>query len=58
LTGASPVVGTVGELAHVDEHRVEMVIFGRDTAMEAVRALKKHHPYEVVAYSVLRAEDF
>jgi hypothetical protein len=35
-----------------------MVIFGRDTAAQAVNALKEHHPYEVVAYSVVRAENF
>jgi hypothetical protein len=58
LAGASPVIGSVGELENVDEHRVEMVIFSRDTAVKAVNALKEHHPYEVVAYSVVRAEDF
>ena len=40
------------------EHKVEMVIFGKDTTLQAVEALKKTHPYEVVAYSVVKAEDF
>ena len=58
LQGANPNIGKVGELEHVKEHKVEMVIFGKDTTLQAVEALKKTHPYEVVAYSVVKAEDF
>jgi hypothetical protein len=47
----------VGDLEHVDEHKVEMVVFGKETTLQAVEALKKAHPYEVVAYTVVKAED-
>jgi hypothetical protein len=58
LQGAKPNIGKVGDLEHVSEHKVEMVIFGKNTALGAVETLKKTHPYEVVAYSVVKAEDF
>ena len=48
----------MGDLEQVNEHKVEMVIFGKDVALQAVGALKNAHPYEVVAYSVVKAEDF
>ena len=56
LQGANPNIGKVGDLEEVREHKVEMVIFGKDTALKAVEALKKAHPYEVVAYTVVKAE--
>jgi hypothetical protein len=58
LQGATPNIGSVGDLEHVKEHKVEMVIFGKEVALKAVEALKKTHPYEVVAYSVVKAESF
>lgn len=48
----------MGDLEQVKEDRVEVVIFGRDVALKAVAAMKKTHPYEVVAYTVVKAEDF
>ena len=58
LADANPAIGSVGDLEHVEEHKVEMVIFGSNVVRSAVEALVKSHPYEVVAYSVIRAEDF
>lgn len=56
LQGANPNIGKVGDLEEVCEHKVEMVVFGKDIALKAVEALKQAHPYEVVAYSVVKAE--
>lgn len=56
LQGANPNIGKVGDLEEVREHKVEMVVFGKDIALKAVEALKQAHPYEVVAYSVVKAE--
>ena len=57
LAGADPNIGTVGELERVEEDKVEMIVFGKDTVVEAVKVLKNAHPYEVVAYFVTRTED-
>lgn len=57
LQGANPNIGTVGDLEQVSEHRVEMIVFGKEVVVKAVEELKKAHPYEVVAYSVVKAED-
>ena len=34
-------IGTVGTLAEVEEYRVETICLGRDTAVDAVAALRK-----------------
>jgi hypothetical protein len=34
-------IGKVGELEEVDEYRVEAICLGRETAIQAVEALKK-----------------
>jgi dinuclear metal center YbgI/SA1388 family protein len=52
LPGASPTVGAVGEIASVEEARLEVVLpRGRRDAV--VRALLASHPYEEPAYDVL-----
>jgi len=52
LDGASPVIGTVGDLEVVEEARVEAVVpRGRRTAV--VRALLAAHPYEEPAFDVV-----
>ncbi|CAN9104759.1 unnamed protein product [Alternaria alternata] len=50
-------IGKVGELEEVDEYRIEAICMGRDTAVKAVEALKKAHPYEEPAYEVYKMED-
>ena len=55
--GANPNIGKVGEVEKVEEDKVETICVGEDTMREAVRALKEAHPYEQVAYGVLRLED-
>jgi hypothetical protein len=56
--GADPHTGTVDQLEHVLEYKVEVLCEGRDVAQKAVEALKKAHPYEVPAYGVYKMEDF
>ena len=52
LAGASPTVGDVGEIARVEEARLEVVLpRGRRGAV--VRAMLAAHPYEEPAYDVL-----
>ncbi|KAJ4982982.1 hypothetical protein SVAN01_11512 [Stagonosporopsis vannaccii] len=50
-------IGKVGTLEEVEEYRVEAICLGRDTAVEAVAALRKAHPYEEPAYEVYKMED-
>ncbi|KAF1843856.1 uncharacterized protein K460DRAFT_287765 [Cucurbitaria berberidis CBS 394.84] len=54
---ANPHIGKVGELEQVDECRVEAICLGRETAVKAVEALKRAHPYEEPAYEVYKMED-
>ncbi|CAK7262698.1 hypothetical protein SEPCBS119000_000116 [Sporothrix epigloea] len=56
--GANPHIGSVGELETVQEARVETLCVGEDVARRVVAALKQAHPYEEVAYQVVKMEDF
>ncbi|KAF3929817.1 hypothetical protein AA313_de0204394 [Arthrobotrys entomopaga] len=58
IKSAKPHLGNVGELEKVEEARVETVITGEETVRKVVAALKGAHPYEEVAYDILRLEDF
>lgn len=51
LPGAAPAVGSVGEVATVDEARLEVVL-PRARRAAVVRALLEAHPYEEPAYDV------
>ncbi|KAJ7765444.1 GTP cyclohydrolase 1 type 2/Nif3 [Mycena maculata] len=55
-TDANPTIGAVGTLEHVEEDRVEVIVF--DRMRDVVQELKKVHPYEEVAYDVYKLEDF
>jgi dinuclear metal center YbgI/SA1388 family protein len=50
--GATPTIGAVGEIARVDETRVEMV-FARAARAEVIGALRAAHPYEEPAFDVV-----
>ncbi len=55
LNGSSPFLGNQGQIETVIEHKLEMVCEGQ--CLEAViAALKRAHPYEEVAYTVIRTE--
>ncbi|MBT9177298.1 MAG: GTP cyclohydrolase 1 type 2 [Firmicutes bacterium] len=52
LAGASPFVGRMDELAHVEEVRLEMIVPEQKLAL-VLKSLKSAHPYEEVAYDVI-----
>ena len=57
FAGANPTIGAIGTAERVDETRVELICVGRPTAVAAVAALKKAHPYEEPAYDVVKLEE-
>ncbi|MBN2690046.1 MAG: NGG1p interacting factor NIF3 [Gammaproteobacteria bacterium] len=57
LEGSHPHLGMKGKLSKVDEVKVETVY--EESKLEAVvAALKAAHPYESVAYGVIKLEEF
>lgn len=55
--GANPHIGQVGSVETLDEYRVELVV--RDELIGGVvAALRRAHPYEEPAYSVMRLESY
>lgn len=57
LTGSDPFIGKVNELETVKELKIEMVL--EDHLVEkVVSALKKSHPYETVAYYLIKTLDY
>ena len=52
---ANPVIGELGQLEIVPEHKVEMVC-ASEYIDGVVSALKKEHPYEEIAYCVIKME--
>ncbi len=56
LPGADPAIGEVGRMAVVEEERVECLV--EEAAVDGVlQALKAAHPYEEIAYDLIRLED-
>ena len=55
--GAVPNIGAVGQVEKVAETKVEMICVGREVMERSVTALKEAHPYEEVAYYVVKMED-
>ena len=58
IGAAHPTVGAMDREETVDEVQVVVMCCGRESAGEAVRALRKAHPYEVAAVDVVRCELF
>ena len=57
LSGSNPAIGSHDQLEFVKEVRVELLV--KDTIIkEVVSSMKAAHPYESVAYDILRLEDF
>jgi hypothetical protein len=54
LPGSSPSIGVIGELAKVEENRVELVL-PRALREEVVAALLAAHPYEQPAWSIVES---
>ena len=57
LDGSQPFIGGTGEIEHVQEWKVELVVADGWIA-QVVVALKQSHPYETPAYEVWRLADF
>jgi len=49
--GANPTIGEVGKFEEVTEERIECVC-ERAKAKEVIKAMKKVHPYEEVAFDI------
>jgi hypothetical protein len=56
--GANPTIGETGKEETVEEYKVEILCADEENTKDAVRELKKAHPYEEVAYEVYKIEDF
>ena len=56
LQGANPFLGSVGEVERVSEYKVEMICHD-NLIRKAVATLKEVHPYEEVAYEVIKLEE-
>ncbi|QKX58900.1 uncharacterized protein TRUGW13939_06028 [Talaromyces rugulosus] len=48
--GANPNIGAVGTLEHVEEMKVEILCVGRETMLDAVKALVTAHPLEATVW--------
>jgi hypothetical protein len=55
LEGSQPFVGTQDKIETVSEYKVELVC-AEEFLSKTIEALKTSHPYEEVAYCVLRME--
>jgi len=56
LEGAHPMIGTVGEIATIDEVRIEVVL-RRELRSRVVGAMRTAHPYEEPAFDVVEMAD-
>jgi hypothetical protein len=57
VKNAKPAIGELNKLETLQEYKVEMIC-KKELIAEAVRTLKKVHPYEEVAYEVFEMLDF
>ncbi|MGI6453397.1 MAG: Nif3-like dinuclear metal center hexameric protein [Syntrophomonadaceae bacterium] len=54
--GSNPFIGSIDQLEEVEEFRLETVAYERDIP-RLVDIMKKNHPYEEVAYDVIKLEN-
>ena len=54
---ANPFIGDIGKIEQVEEYRIEMICIN-ELIQKAVDMLKFAHPYDEVAYDVIKLEDF
>ena len=57
INSANPHIGSLEKLERVEEYKVEMIC-PETLIVEAVKRLKEVHPYEEVAYEVIKIELF
>ena len=58
LDGANPAEGEVSKVHHVDEYRLEFICPNKTVLKNVIAAMKEAHPYEEVAYGVIKLEKF
>jgi hypothetical protein len=56
INDAKPVIGKVDQIEIVTEVKVEMMCH-KDKIHDVVTSMKNSHPYESVAYTVIRMEE-
>jgi len=56
INNANPYIGTINNIEKVEEYRIEMICEDH-LIKNAVQTLKESHPYEEVAYDVLKLEN-
>jgi len=56
LDGSQPFIGQTGQVQHVPEWKVELVV-ADELIHDSVKAMKKAHPYETPAFDVWRLSD-
>ena len=56
LAGSEPFIGQPGQVEEVAEWKVELVV-ADELIHDAVKAMKKQHPYEAPAFEVWRLSD-
>ena len=56
LEGSQPFIGQPGQVTQVAEWKVELVV-ADELIHDAVKAMKKQHPYEAPAFEVWRLSD-
>src|SRR3546814_4409627 len=56
LEGSQPFIGQTGQVQHVPEWKVELVVTD-ELIHDSVKAMKKAHPYETPAFDVWRLSD-
>ena len=56
INNAKPAIGEIDQIETVTEVKVEMICH-KDKIKDVVTSMKNTHPYESVAYSVVRMED-
>lgn len=56
LEGSQPFIGQTGQVQHVPEWKVELVV-ADELIHDSVKAMKKAHPYETPAFDVWRLSD-
>jgi len=57
LENSQPAIGRHGEIEYVEEIKIELVCEEKHIKA-AIRAMRKAHPYEEPAYSVIKTEPY
>tara|TARA_B100001079_G_scaffold265940_1_gene272368 strand:- start:100 stop:411 length:312 start_codon:yes stop_codon:yes gene_type:complete len=56
IDGARPTIGILDELEAIEEYKVEMMCTD-ENLQKVIKAMKFSHPYEEVAYTVIKMEE-